>query len=402
MNSKSFLAVLLLLVFASCSREVDSNDNNTPQTNVERLIGEFYKSVTPMSKGETAEPEIKSVSRQTFQIIDGKPIEALGRAATDDSNTFDMETVEFALNGKMGYAVLSDDPRIDRVFYFTENGSIQDTAYIEPLKELIDTIPYIAAQGIIDPESIIVSKPNKIFGPVVKTQWGQGYPYNMYATACDCSGCSSGYYRDHNPVGCVTTATAQVMAKLHKFPHTFYGTKMLDFKNLPQNLLMTNEQAQAIGHFFHEIALCCQIKFNCGGSSGTVKAVYQYLKDIGYKCEYVEDGVDLGKLESEIINGCPHLIGGHSSKGGHMWIIDGVRIIDGVYGYHCNWGWDGQSDGWTDGNPYTPKGATEGYTKKICNIYIDNYEKIIAGEIDGPGVMDTTGLPGIGGGIINL
>ncbi len=378
MNNKSFLAVLLLLVFASCSKEVDidSNGNNTAQTNVERLIGEFYKSVTPMSKGETAEPEIKSVSRQTFQIIDGKPIEALGRAATDDSNTFDMETVEFALNGKMGYAVLSDDPRIDRVFYFTENGSIQDTAYIEPLKELIDTIPYIAAQGIINPEEKVDAVTNILISPVTRTHWGQGYPFNMYATACDCSECSKEDYRGRNPIGCVTTATAQVIACLGKFNATFYGTRDLDFKKLPRDIyVMTEEQILPIAHFFHEIALCCQIKFNCGGSTGTVKAAYQYLKDLGYKCEYVEDYIDVDRLMTELYNGCPHLIGGQSSKGGHMWIIDGIRKNKGQIDFHCNWGNNGKGDGWSVGDPYTYTDPNTfektRFSSSLCQIYID-------------------------------
>ena len=60
-------------------------------------------------------------------------------------------------------------------------------------------------------------------------------------------------------------------------------------------------------------------------------------------------------------NGIPHLIAGQGriydddvsyESGGHMWVIDGVKVKNDEYQYHCNWGWDGLDDGWTSSSPF--------------------------------------------------
>ena len=35
-----------------------------------------------------------------------------------------------------------------------------------------------------------------------------------------------------------------------------------------------------------------------------------------------------------------------SGKSGHAFVIDGYKVIDGVYYYHVNWGWSGAFNGY--------------------------------------------------------
>src|SRR5690606_56312 len=55
------------------------------------------------------------------------------------------------------------------------------------------------------------------YGPLLKTLWGQGVPYNDKVTKTGCSNYSNG----RAPTGCVATAIAQV-ARYHAYPSTKY------------------------------------------------------------------------------------------------------------------------------------------------------------------------------------
>lgn len=376
---KLFLMTLVLGQFLiSCTQDevipvlVDEDDA------IQSMIDEYYFSVTPTASRADA-PVITSISRQSYQAVGDTvlKIERLGRANVDSA--FDIATVKFRVRGQDGYAVMSDSPKGNQMYFFTDNGSIADTAYIEPLKEIVDKAPFFEVKhwefshnggGGLSLGDSGSSSQDLLLGPIVRFNWGQGYPFNMFATACSCGLCSKDYYNGHRPIGCVATATAQAIAAMGKFEGTFYGTKDIKFSELPSyGWAMTGSQQKVVGHFLHEIALCCQIKFECGGSGSTIKAAYQYLKDLGYNCEYVTGGVVQSKLIKELEAGIPHLIAGSNDDGGHMWIIDGIKIKDGVVYFHCNWGWNGASNCWTIGNPYTPSGMAS-YNKNVRNIYI--------------------------------
>ena len=126
---------------------------------------------------------------------------------------------------------------------------------------------------------------------------------------------------------------------------------------------------------FHEIAHGCQVKFACSGSSTTAKAAYRYLRDLNFDCTYSTGGIDVDRVKETLRIGIPHLIGGADGESGHMWIISGLR--DQPYGvdFWCNWGWGGNSDGWSAGNPYTYKDHKEvshAFPKNLKQIYINS------------------------------
>ena len=78
-------------------------------------------------------------------------------------------------------------------------------------------------------------------------------------------------------------------------------------------------------------------------------AAYRYLNDLGYLCSYVNGGyIVIDKLIENLQAGSPTLVSGFVSTtgSGHMWIVDGFRNTSGTNEYHCNWGWDGSSNGW--------------------------------------------------------
>ena len=60
---------------------------------------------------------------------------------------------------------------------------------------------------------------------------------------------------------------------------------------------MSETQKQSVAQFFHEVTLCIRTKFGCGSSGTSLKAVANYLRDMGYDCSYEEGGIDDARLK---------------------------------------------------------------------------------------------------------
>jgi hypothetical protein len=364
--NKILLIFLFALLLCSCSNEDElkpttSTDNHI--SHIQSMLNTFYNGVNNSRSAENL--EIDCISGKTYQITGDTIIEHISRSEQNDS-IFEIETVEFHVGAKKGYAVISDDNRLNQIYYFTQNGSIQDTTFIQPLKEYIDAVPMFALSQIINPQENTSTRGSFEIEQVMTTHWGQGIPFNNYAPECSCSKCSD--RGGHKPIGCVTTATAQTIACCKRFKGTYYGNKNIDFDLLTKYPYPITSTKQQLASFFHEVALCCQIKFECDGSGTTFKSAYQYLKDLGYTCEYSEGGIDNNKLVQELSNGTPHMI----ANANHAWIICAYNSDGTTSSYYCDWGWDGYDNGWSNGNPYTTSSGTQ-YSKNLKHIYITNY-----------------------------
>lgn len=366
---KISLCMITTLSFVSCNdiesfQEMHSEENDV-MTN---LIKEFRADLPTNSRAES-DFQILSVDTKSYEIQNDTVIETVSTRGED--NMFELSTVKIRTDKGTGFTILSTDSRLDKVYYYTENGNVSDTTNIAPLKEYIEMLPMVAANDITNPAlPTSESSLNLLIGPIVPYKWGQGGPFNNLTPNCTCGECSNG----HMPIGCVPTATAQTIATIGAFKSTFYGSKNINFKLLPaSSYMMSAKQRQQVSHFFYEIALGCQTHFKCGGSPTTIKAACHYLRDIGYTCSYVEDWINVSLLTTELRNGFPHLIAGSNGEEGHMWIIDGIKKVGSTTYFSCNWGWNGLGDGWLVGTPYEshPVGGVKySFNKNIRNIYI--------------------------------
>ena len=369
MTLKTFTLVLgslslSLATFESCSDD-DVCQSSTTKSEIQQMLENFYQSVSsPSSRGTALTPVIDDIDRQTYEIVGDSAIQVPKntRAVTQQVNAdslFDLAYVTFHIGKQKGYSVMSDDKRLHRIYFYTPDGEVGDTAQIQALKAYLSFVPQFAKDNIQDTKLTRATESSTLVsqvGPLLKTYWGQGAPYNNYAPVCTNASCDDQIYNGgHNPIGCVTTATAQFIAHCGKFHGTFYGNKNIDFASLTSHRYPYTNEYQQIAQFFHEVALCCQVKFGCGASNSSLKSAYQYLRDLGYNCDYVEGGIDTQRLYSELSKNIPHLIAGTTGKNkpGHMWVLDGLRqYSDGSYYYHCNWGWNSDYS-WVYGNPYT-------------------------------------------------
>lgn len=381
-NKKLLLPAIFgtTLLLCACSNE-DGPDvpqrENMENNSLYELIQDFQNSGNSTRAESFTITSVEKVSYNPAEILG----DSVSQKTSDATKPFELQTVTLDFGEKQGYAIVSDDERLNHVFLYVPEGCISDTTYIKPLKVLIDGYPATAANIIAHNKSKRTKAGESVISLVdefVPYQWGQKQPFNNYTVYCTCSKCSS--RGNHTPAGCVVTAVAQVIATLGKFNGTFYGTRDIDFSAMPKKgKNMTAVQKVQIGHFFQEIGLNCQVKYGCDGSGTSVIAAYNYLKDLGFSCSYAEGMIDHPKAIALLKQGIPILSAG-TEKGensGHMWVVDGVRIQNEKYSYHCNWGWDGSSDCWSTENDYE---VTDNYNKIIYSKYSNNLKHIYINE----------------------
>lgn len=370
-----YAILFFTLLLSSCSADnvvADGTINNEVSEyknikRIEHLISEFHSKVHPETRNSISRFKISSIDSDTYHLPDSLS----SNSRSSIRNTYDMHTVSIDFAESQGYAILSDTPGIDQIFFYTESGAISDTTYNIPLRNMIKSYPEIAAQLLSNDDITEMQFAEGInIQPLVRFEWDQGYPFNSYGQYCDCSKCS--LHRNHMPIGCVAIAVAQTIATLGKFKGSFYGTRNIDFSTFPnRGYQFSSIKATEVGHFLQEISLNCQMKYGCNGSGTHIEPAYKYLLDLGYDCQLVEFFLDKPRLISNLKLGLPHLIAAHEvNGGGHMWIIDGC-ISDGYdYKYHMNWGWGYySSNGWTTGSFFKDEISSHNYSQDHQHIY---------------------------------
>lgn len=240
-----------------------------------------------------------------------------------------------------------------------------------PQKAPVDPPPVIDYPENYDRVEIVEKNPyyeiEYEYGPLLKTRWGQNWPYNLVLrnTHPDC------------PVGCVATALAQIMA-YHKHPvymaatgHTYLWDRMLaDSKDV-----WPEDAVASVGYLMVDLGLpqYLDMLYRPGGSKaeGDLGRTWNAF---GYAWSPLSD-YDGSKVLNEVKQNRPVYVRGDSGSGsnGHAWVADGVlyqhryvtywmqfywfdqlvseiecgtaKSSSGSYVHH-NFGWDGLQDGW--------------------------------------------------------
>lgn len=169
------------------------------------------------------------------------------------------------------------------------------------------------------------------------------------------------------PVGCVATATSQIM-RFWEYPerakghHSYRSKKFgvlshdfnyaLDWAAMPKTKL--DAANYDIARFCYGVAVSMDMNFDYAynGGSGTVHGnvpsalirFYGYPKMVTRVARYAYSDEDwLAMMKNELDHGRPIQYGGSGKGGGHSFVLDGYDDAD--Y-FHVNWGWGGQSNGW--------------------------------------------------------
>ena len=300
----------------------------------------------------------------------------------------------FNAEGGNGYVIVSGDNRTPEILGYVDHGSFDEENIPDNMKSwlqlYVDQIKFLADNNItVDKRTLkarAMSRSTRHSIPVlIKSRWDQGKPYNItcpiYYLEEDKNEAKALPQKTGPAAGCVATAMAQVV-NFYKFPaktkavipaYTITYTsekngskKTVSQKAIPRNTLIdwdnirdtynwenghvANAQDSAVANLMHYCGQAVQMHY--GPSSGAVTSAAKDVlinmfgfDDSAYWVDRSSCSIDewFDLIYDELNSGYPVLLQGHSSGGGHAFVIDG---FDGEQLFHVNWGWGGGSDGW--------------------------------------------------------
>lgn len=417
-NRHSCIAALAAIaVTASCTRDYQtqpepnpspdsrSSETEIPVAEAVAALNRFLDSTDPVTRG----------GRRTIARIDRVSAADMFSATTRSEEVPDAGDLLYVVNfsGDEGYAILGADSRLDTVLIVGDKGNFdplllgpsQDEHI--PLNPGRDSIPspgfdldfqimpgltaddlyceeedeyYIGAIGNVCPvDDLIVDLlvdytmrhtiwagdkeeyegphggGNLNVDPLLKTKWGQDYPFNFHVPLYSTNG-------GQCPIGCTTTAASQILVYLknidlvNKFGIT--RSTWFDFENFTDiDCPLPTSLEQDLAKFSLCVADGIGVHYNFLGKDGTFALpvqVQKYLQRLGYnvqrKLGFNEKRQD--QIIESLQDGRPVFIGALDKKackkGGHAWVIDGCKFHFDSNNYfnHCNFGWSGKSNGW--------------------------------------------------------
>jgi hypothetical protein len=235
------------------------------------------------------------------------------------------------------------------------------------------------------------------------SQWDQDWPYNNF--------CPLGWGSQRTLVGCVATATAQVMRYWNWPPsgtgshsYTWNGddscngpvgggtlnatfSDPYDWQNMPDDCLPTCSQQQqdALAELSYEVGVAVEMDYGVCGSGAYTGDVDDALEDY---FRYDEDATygtkNTDTMTEEIQWLRPIVFRGHDGgDGGHAWVIYGYNKGTTPMQFKMNMGWGGAHDGW-----YTcdnvPLGLNLGQ-KHVTRIAPEDMVKFVGADNSGDG-----------------
>ncbi len=217
---------------------------------------------------------------------------------------------------------------------------------------------------------------------MLTTQWNQSPYYNAL--------CPTG-----TPVGCVATATAQVMKYWnhpvvgngsHSYYEDDYGTLSADFgnttydwDNMPNRIsgYSSNAQIMAVATLSYHVGVAVEMDYSPSGSGAQVIGSYgpssetalvdyfNYENTIsGIQKSSYTDAQWIDILKDELDEGRPIVYAGYDNEAGHAFVFDGY---DANSQFHVNWGWGGSYDGYFAMGALNPGGG--GVGSNVSNTF---------------------------------
>lgn len=323
----------------------------------------------------------------TVKVVTGKSAATRSADGTAGAAVKGGDVYAFNADGG-GFAVVCTGNGNTAVAGYSEKGKVNVATMPEPMKEWLAS--YAAA--MINTKEILKQDPSYTaptavpVAPLIKTQWGQGAPFNG---KCPSNG------KQTTLAGCVPVALAQVLNYYrsdHKgtgqlyYAHQEaemeydinYATTSYDWNNMLDNYeegKYSQTQADAVGKLMVECGVASKANYGYGETSASAPFV-ALNKYYGFDCTYLqrdfyvpgsimEWGSDkkfyqpttqwMKVIQDELAAGRPIIYSANNRKGdrgvysfpekAHCFVIDGIDADSYV---HCNWGWSGLDDGYYD------------------------------------------------------
>lgn len=198
---------------------------------------------------------------------------------------------------------------------------------------------------------------------MMTTTWGQDDPYY--------NECPLKNGRQ-TVTGCMATSISQVL-NYNRYPEQFSGSYSYDDNGVKRSIDLSavsidydllldsynrysgEAECAEVAKLMYTVGICLNMSYGTkteGGSGaitemgwrGLVKSLGQdKVQNLMRKYYTLDEWNEI--LQYELQNNRPVVMNGHSSEGGHSFVVDG---LDDKGYYHVNWGWDGLANGYFD------------------------------------------------------
>ena len=307
-------------------------------------------SIASVNAGKVTEQQ---ALQKAQQFMKGKKLTSANTKALSRSDQPEATDAFYIFNAenKGGFVIVSGDDRTVEILGYSDHGElIVDKAPCN-VKWLLECYKHVLDSLALEPKVKAWtrnSSPSRTaIEPLIKTQWGQGAPYNNMCPEIDGQKCVT---------GCVATAMAQII-NYHQWPQGYTsgisayttGTNgismpQLDPTSFNWNEMTDDEIARLMLYCGQSVNMDYDIYTSGAGNPESVfKDIFGYSKAVAGTL-----GVNFSPshweevLYNDLENGRPVYYSGSNSLGGHAFVVDGYK--DGLF--HINWGWDGDGDGY--------------------------------------------------------
>ncbi|GEM_PF-588116 len=383
-NNQFILTLLLIMVMlVACSEDKMSYTDDTSANNellpedVEALLSSFLNDDVATKGGVNFTIQDYTVKNYSTYEVE-----------TENGDILKKEQIpvyEYAITSEEGegFALVVGDKRLQKVLAIVENGSIDDTTYIEPLKWYIQSIPALITDELVNYKlgtNVATKAVAETHLCLVPTTWGQDYPYNNNCPPCPSNTNTS--YNGRAPAGCVPIAIAQILA-YHRVTLPGITPNWNEILTTPSISPTASGHIIAnVGYFLRHIGNelyqmdTSQSGYGCSGTGFYLELLsnFFYLK-LNMISDKLDD-FDLPNIKNSLRANRPVIMKGFSPTiGHHAWVTDGFRSDNYL---HMNWGWGGRGNGYFYSIPMQNKDLIYNITDKGVNLGTFNGEyKII-------------------------
>ena len=253
--------------------------------------------------------------------------------------------------------------------------------------------------GLIEPPGASTLSDVRV-APLIQSHWDQ--------TTAGGQTCYNYYTPNHWPVGCVATATSQLI-RYHQYPAAYTppggAAHSFNWANMPlvPDYSITLAQRQEIGYLCFQVAESVDMEYAADGSaakladaSASLRQSFKYSQSIYGKNYWSPNSNISGPILTLMINpnldaGLPTLLAilDAGSQYGHAIVCDGYGYQNATLYHHLNMGWSGDDDAW-----YALPNI-DGYLAEYDTVYgcAYNIYTVGSGEILSGRTVDSMGRP---------
>lgn len=334
------------------------------------LAKEYFKSA---QGGFRAAQSIDLSLYRTVPLTGQNHLKGTAKGSLSDNAAF------YIINNREGgFVIVAGDDALYPYVAYSDNGNFTYDDMPSHIKAFMDMIQNAVSrlvkagekqQRLSYPRPSIMSSHAASVEPLLgDIMWNQSSPWNGQTPLI------SG---KHTPVGCVATATSQIM-RYHRWPDRGTGTMTYtenrgathtvnfdtdyDWSLMPANDAngFTREQSNMLAKLCYNVGVSEHMQYGLKGS-GTIsqyvptalRKYFRYDKNVRLILrETVTQDQWEDMIRTELTARRPVYYAGASSGGGHAFVCDGYN----VHGlYHINWGWGGQSNDYFNLNLLNPE-----------------------------------------------